>query len=287
MGYESRRRQPGAGGGTAPTMVPFRIRPYRDSDYDAVREVFAAGMSEHAPALCLHVLRRPWALLLLGCTFCLLLASARSLLLPVLALTLLLALARHLLGCAWGAYIQRCLDADLRDIGAAYGHGHGAGFWVAEADERVVGTVGARPAAAEVGDGGDGELVLKRMAVRRGYRGQGIGAALGSAVLAFARQRGCRAVVLNTLMVQHEARALYERLGFRRHRQYVLPTVYGHLANCTITTYRYELDSSNGAPAPHREQGTMEWRNRGISQGGKELPDHEVHSSPRDCPGHH
>uniref|UniRef100_A0A8B9FEL0 N-acetyltransferase domain-containing protein n=1 Tax=Amazona collaria TaxID=241587 RepID=A0A8B9FEL0_9PSIT len=139
---------------------------------------------------------------------------------------------------------------------------------------RVVGTVGVRPAAADGGDGGDGELVLKRMAVRRGYRGQGIGAALGGAALAFARQRGCRAVVLNTLMVQHEARALCERLGFRRHRQYVLPTIYGHLANCTVTTYRYELDSSNGAPGS--------WS----SQGGKELPDHQVRSSPRDRRGH-
>ncbi|NXV90207.1 CMLO acetyltransferase, partial [Calonectris borealis] len=88
-------------------------------------------------------------------------------------------------------------------------------------------------------------LALKRMSVRKDYRGLGIATALGRTVLAFARQRGCRAVVLNTLMLQHEARALYERLGFRRHRRYVLPTAYGRLANCTITTYRYDL---SGAP---------------------------------------
>ncbi|NXT57692.1 CMLO acetyltransferase, partial [Pluvianellus socialis] len=84
-------------------------------------------------------------------------------------------------------------------------------------------------------------LALKRMSVRKDYRGLGIATALGRTALAFARQRGCRAVVLNTLMLQHEARALYERLGFRRHRHYVLPTTYGRLANCTITTYRYDL----------------------------------------------
>ncbi|NXO47850.1 CMLO acetyltransferase, partial [Aramus guarauna] len=89
-------------------------------------------------------------------------------------------------------------------------------------------------------------LVLKRMSVRKDYRGLGIATALGRTALAFAqRQRGCRAVVLNTLMLQHEARALYERLGFRRHRRYVLPTAYGRLANCTVTTYRYDL---SGAP---------------------------------------
>ncbi|XP_065490397.1 probable N-acetyltransferase camello [Caloenas nicobarica] len=219
----------------ARSMVEYRIRPYREEDGEAVREIFATGMSEYAPALCLHVLRQPWALLALGGTAAALLASARSLLLPLLALTLLLALARHLLGCAWSAYIDRCLTGDLRDIGTAYAESAGARFWVAEADERVVGTVGVRP-----GDT-DGELVLKRMSVRKDYRGLGIAAALGRTALAFARQQGCRAVVLNTLMLQHRAQALYERLGFRRHRRYVLPTLYGRLANCTITVYRYEL----------------------------------------------
>ncbi|NXI47255.1 NT8F2 acetyltransferase, partial [Galbula dea] len=84
-------------------------------------------------------------------------------------------------------------------------------------------------------------LALKRMAVRKGYRGSGIATALARTALAFARQGSYQAVVLNTLMVQHEAHALYERLGFRRYEHYVLPTLYGHLANCTITTYRYEL----------------------------------------------
>ena len=217
-------------------MAGFRVRPYRDEDYEAAREVFATAMSEYAPALCLHVLRQPWVLLVLGCAFCLLLASARSLLLPVLALTLLLALGRQVLGCAWRAYIERCLGDDLSDIRRAYMDGPGARFWVAEADGRVVGTVGVRPA------GEAGLLALKRMAVRKDYRGRGIAAALGRAALDFARQqRGCRAVVLNTIMLEHEARALYERLGFRRQRRFVLPTAYGRLANCTVTAYRYDL----------------------------------------------
>ncbi|NXG67904.1 CMLO acetyltransferase, partial [Baryphthengus martii] len=88
-------------------------------------------------------------------------------------------------------------------------------------------------------------LALERMSVRKDYRGAGIGTALGRVALAFARRSGCRAVVLNTLMVQGEARALYERLGFRQHHRYVLPTAYGRLANCTITTYRYELPGTD------------------------------------------
>uniref|UniRef100_A0A8V5GAH4 Uncharacterized protein n=1 Tax=Melopsittacus undulatus TaxID=13146 RepID=A0A8V5GAH4_MELUD len=156
-----------------------------------------------------------------------------------------------MLGTLGRTYIQHCLNTDLRHITAAYGAGAGARFWVAEVDGCVVGTVGVRPVA----------LVLKRMSVRRGYRGQGIGTALARTALAFAAQRGCKAVVLNTLMVQHEARALYERLGFRRHRQYVLPTVYGYLANCTITMYRYELDGSegNGPALGGGDWGTPTW----------------------------
>uniref|UniRef100_A0A8B9SEP8 N-acetyltransferase domain-containing protein n=2 Tax=Apteryx TaxID=8821 RepID=A0A8B9SEP8_APTOW len=197
-------------------------------------------MSEYVPSLCLHVLKQPWVVLLLACTFCLLLASSRSLLLPVLALTLLLAVGRQLLGSCWSAYIERCLADDLRDIRATYMQSARSRFWVAEADDRVVGTAAVLPARA-----GRRELALKRVSVRKDYRGLGIATALCRTAVAFARQQqGCGALVLNTLMVQREARGLYERLGFRRDRRYVLPTLYGRLANCTVTEYRYEL------PAP-------------------------------------
>ena len=38
-------------------MAPYRIRLYRDEDYDAVRSLFARGILEHAPAMYRHVLR--------------------------------------------------------------------------------------------------------------------------------------------------------------------------------------------------------------------------------------
>ncbi|KYO48523.1 putative N-acetyltransferase camello [Alligator mississippiensis] len=221
-------------------MAEYRIREYRDEDYEAARELFAAAMSEHAPGLCMHVLHQPWVLLVLACTFTLLLASSRSVLLPVLAVTLLLALGRQLLSYAWGLYIERCLGDDLRDIHASYVEPASSCFWVAEAAEGVVGTVAARPA-----DAGNGTLMLRRMAVRRDFRGRGVATALGRAVLGFAQHRGCRAVVLNTLMVQHEARRLYEHLGFQPDRRYLLPTLYGRLAGCVITTYRYDLPAAD------------------------------------------
>ncbi|XP_075772221.1 putative N-acetyltransferase camello isoform X3 [Pelodiscus sinensis] len=217
-------------------MGDYRIRAYRDEDYEAAREVFANGMSEHVPALCVHVLKQPWVLLVLACTFCLLLTSSKSLLLPILALTLLLATGRQLLGRAWAMYIEHCLQGDLLDIRATYLGSRGSCFWVAEADECVVGTVAARPAGAQ-----QGELMLKRLAVRKDYRRQGVATALCQAVLGFARQQGCSAVVLNSLMVQDEARAMYERAGFEKYREDVLPTLYGRLANVTVSKYRYSL----------------------------------------------
>nr|XP_013799111.1 PREDICTED: probable N-acetyltransferase CML6 [Apteryx mantelli mantelli] len=122
-------------------MADYRIRAYRDEDYEAVREVFAAGMSEYVPSLCLHVLKQPWVVLLLACTFCLLLASSRSLLLPVLALTLLLAVGRQLLGSCWSAYIERCLADDLRDIRATYMQSARSRFWLRFAQARGYGAV--------------------------------------------------------------------------------------------------------------------------------------------------
>ncbi|XP_050800896.1 probable N-acetyltransferase camello isoform X1 [Gopherus flavomarginatus] len=218
------------------TMADYRIREYRDEDYEVVRELFATGMSEYVPALCVHVLKQPWVILVLACTFCILLTSSKSLLLPILAITLLLATGRQLLGYFWTMYIEHCLKEDLLDIKTTYMGSKGSCFWVAEADECVVGTVAARPS-----DDQEGELMLKRMSVRKDYRGLGVAKALCQAVICFAQQQGCRAVVLNTLMVQDEARLMYEHVGFAKYHDDVLPTVYGRLANVTISKYRYSV----------------------------------------------
>uniref|UniRef100_A0A8D2LX84 N-acetyltransferase domain-containing protein n=2 Tax=Varanus komodoensis TaxID=61221 RepID=A0A8D2LX84_VARKO len=147
-------------------------------------------------------------------------------------------MGRQLLGYIWSRYIDHCLQEDLLDIQGTYLAGKGSCFWVAEADECVVAIVGARPAEER-----RGELMLKRMSVRKDYRGLGIAKALCRTVIAFARECGYQSVVLNTLMVQHEARAMYEDVGFRVYHRYVLPTIYGRLARCTVSKYRYDIPS--------------------------------------------
>ncbi|MEY4267804.1 MAG: hypothetical protein RIS90_2339 [Pseudomonadota bacterium] len=55
---------------------------------------------------------------------------------------------------------------------------------------------------------------MKRLYVRQGFRGTGIGRALAEACLDHARQAGYTSLLLDTLDDMESARALYEDLGF-------------------------------------------------------------------------
>ncbi|XP_040275361.1 probable N-acetyltransferase camello isoform X1 [Bufo bufo] len=222
--------------GAQAVMVEYKIRSYEGSDYEVVRDLFSHGMSEYIPSVCIHVVKRPWVLFVITCMFLSLLFSSKSVILPVLAVTLSLALGRHLLGYCWSLYINHCLKEDLQDIQKTYMEDKGSHFWVAEVEDSVVGTVAAKPS-----DENPDELQLKRMSVRNDFRGLGIAKALSREVISFARQRGYQSVVLNTLMVQREAQRMYESVGFKKYTEFVLPTVYGQLVDFTISKYRYDV----------------------------------------------
>ena len=55
---------------------------------------------------------------------------------------------------------------------------------------------------------------MKRMFVDEAVQGQGVGRALGHAIIDEAVAAGCRTMYLDTSVRQHEAQALYRRLGF-------------------------------------------------------------------------
>lgn len=64
------------------------------------------------------------------------------------------------------------------------------------------------------GVGYAGAAEMKRLYVRKMFRGFGIGRALTEAILDAARMQGYQCVLLDTLNEMEAARALYEELGF-------------------------------------------------------------------------
>jgi N-acetylglutamate synthase-like GNAT family acetyltransferase len=123
---------------------------------------------------------------------------------------------------------------DLHDIPGFYRAGAGE-FWVAK-DEggRVVGMIGLR-------DIGGGLGALRKMFVAKEWRGAG-GAAHGllDTLIAHARERGFRAIVLGTTEAFHAAHRFYEKSGFRRVEGATLPGTFPRMKGDT-RFYRFDL----------------------------------------------
>ncbi|MBN3299225.1 probable N-acetyltransferase camello [Amia ocellicauda] len=220
-------------------MTSFKIRKYQDEDYEMVKDIFTMGMSEHVPASFVHMLKQPIPQMFIMCVFCALLASSKSVILPVLAVTLLLAGTRQGLSYMFNSYIERSLKEDMGHIGETYVESKHCCFWVVESEGSVVATVACVPSSES------GSLQLKRLSVRRSHRGRGFAKALCRTVEEFAREKGYEAVILFTSVVQYDAHKLYENLGYIEVRQMVAPTVIAKITNFTIRQYRYDLLKSN------------------------------------------
>nr|XP_046268665.1 probable N-acetyltransferase CML1 [Scatophagus argus] len=217
-------------------MAGFQIRKYQDDDAEAVKEIFAMGASEHVPSSFTHFLKQPLTQMVLMCMFCALMTSSKSFLLPVLAVTLLLAGARQVVIHMSNRYIDICFRTDLENISETYLKQKDSCFWVAECDGRVVGMVACLPAeqAPEC-------LELKRVSVRRSHRGMGIAKALCRTVADFTRDRGYAAVVLHTSVVQTDAQKLYEHMGYEKIREFAAPELVAKITNFTLFEYRLDL----------------------------------------------
>lgn len=219
-------------------MASIQIRKYQDDDAEAVKEIFTMGTSEHVPSSFMHLLKQPLTQMVLMCTFCALMASSKTFLLPILAITLILAGARQSVIYMIGRYIDTCLRKDLNNITDAYLKQKDSCFWVAESDGRVVGSVACLPA-----ESAPGCLELKRMVVRRSHRGRGIAKALCQTVADFTRNRGYAAVVLYTSVVQTDGQKLYERMGYKVIREFTIPDLVCKITNFTLFEYRLDLQS--------------------------------------------
>ncbi len=99
-------------------------------------------------------------------------------------------------------------DKELAEFPGDYSPPSGS-LALARADGKIAGCValhGLDPGTCE----------MKRLYVKPGYRGLGIGRRLAKWIIADAAQKGYYRMRLDTLETMREARVMYESLGFRR-----------------------------------------------------------------------
>jgi hypothetical protein len=95
-----------------------------------------------------------------------------------------------------------------RDLAAIEeGYSSRGGFWVAEMDGAITGTVAIRPKEGATCE-------LKRLYVSASFRGRGVGRALYEHAEAFARGAGYEKIWLDSSRKFASARRLYEKNGF-------------------------------------------------------------------------
>lgn len=116
-------------------------------------------------------------------------------------------------GVSSGTTAQNECGVDLENLESAYLESDGdSGFWVAEAGSEIVGMIGVQvyePDTAEI----------RRLRVRETHRRRGIGAALLTEAVNHCRHRGLLKVSLDVLVDRKPAIELFEKTGFRLHRE--------------------------------------------------------------------
>lgn len=97
---------------------------------------------------------------------------------------------------------------DLKDIQTCY-QKDGGEFWIAKSDGKVIGTLGLQLRENHC-------AVMKKFFVDCHYRSQKIGLALYQKLLAFAKDKGVRHIILDTPSVARALHKFYEMAGFHR-----------------------------------------------------------------------
>jgi N-acetylglutamate synthase-like GNAT family acetyltransferase len=124
----------------------------------------------------------------------------------------------------FGIPISAADQPDLADIEAYYLPGAG-GFWVAEADGRIIGTISLK-------DIGEGRGALRKMFVAAPFRGapHALAGRLLTTLLRHATDAGLSEIVLGTTAFFLAAHRFYEKHGFRQIDDADLPAGFPRMA---------------------------------------------------------
>ena len=146
------------------------------------------------------------------------------------------AVIAHIVGIQQGEFAVPVTAADQPDLHAVaevYQSGTG-GFWVAEMDGRIVGTIGL------IGFGGH-EGALRKMFVAAEARGRehGVAARLLAILVDHARAKGIKAITLGTIGRLHAAIRFYEKNGFVPVHPDALPAGFPRMA---VDTHFFRLE---------------------------------------------
>lgn len=107
---------------------------------------------------------------------------------------------------------------DLKDIQTYY-QKDGGEFWIAKSDGKVIGTLGLQFRENHC-------AVMKKFFVDCHYRLQKNGLSLYQKLLAFAKDKGVRPIILDTPSVARASHKFYETAGFHRIYTQELPIRY-------------------------------------------------------------
>lgn len=90
-------------------------------------------------------------------------------------------------------------------------------FWVATADNKVIGTIGLVTLSND-------NMVLKSMFVDKAFRGRSVSSLLMQALIDWATEHGCKHVYLGTMQQFTAAQRFYEKNGFTKCNREDLPS---------------------------------------------------------------
>ncbi|XP_073690197.1 N-acetyltransferase family 8 member 3 [Garra rufa] len=213
----------------------YQIREYRDADYSAVRTLYTTGFREHVGTVYLLALKQPWIQAML-CGLCLLIYFlSDSILTVILGVGGVMLAIRMAVQYIFEQGIQLGLREDLLDIRNSYIQPESRScFWVAELKGSIVGTVGILPCVGE-----PGAWELKRISVKKEFRGRGLAKALCKTALEFVARHNVKRVVLFTSMVQTDAHKLYDTIGFEKEEEFVWPSLPARMISFMVYKYAH------------------------------------------------